>query len=98
MHCIDDTYSEAKRVTDNEFNRLENSIRRLSPEPIKVSCPRLVDDAGTCYLTNGKEPLKCTHLIKKFERCLDSIVAEGAKRRHLDSIRRSKKPSHCKTD
>lgn len=88
---MEQTYEDTKKMTENEFDRLESSIKSMAIGKGQWTCPRLVEDTATCLLVYGKEPLKCEHLVRQFELCMDTLTAESTKRKHMDDIRRARK-------
>lgn len=72
LHSCPLQYVASAFVADAEFKREVEKLDKLVPKPKEPVCQHVSAKVAQCYSENGKQPLRCSDVVKEFAICVEN--------------------------
>jgi len=70
-------YVASAFVADAEFKKEVDKLDKLVPKPKEPVCQDVSAKVAQCYSANGKQPLRCSDVVKEFAICVENHTIKG---------------------
>jgi len=70
-------YVASAFVADAEFKKEVEKLDKLVPKPKEPVCQDVSAKVAQCYSEHGKQPLRCSDVVKEFAICVENHTVKG---------------------